>query len=150
MTQGAIREFDMNRMMTRAVAAGGALLASLAAANPAAACARTFEVRFEPGATEAADRDAVAGFLSVPTYGNGQLIIVRVSAPVHDLARRRALALSDLLQAQGLSPNGIMIETSRKPLERAVLVIYPPPTIRPDPRLAQASPPTPPRRPCGG
>src|SRR5687768_11769790 len=141
---------DMNRTMRKTVLAGAALLASLAAASPAAACLRTFEVRFEPGATQAADKSSIAGFLSVPTYGNGQMIVVRVSAPVHDLARRRAQALSDLLEAQGLSPSGIMIETSRKPVERAVLVVYPPPTIRPDPVLAQATPPTPPRRPCGG
>lgn len=142
----------MNPTMARAVLAGAASLAWLAAASPAAACARTFEVRFEPGATQAADKDAVAGFLAVPTYGNGQLIVVRVSAPVHDIARRRALALSELLQAQGLDPRGIMIETSRKPAERAVLVVYPPPTMGPDLRSAQAAPPspTPPRRPCGG
>ena len=142
----------MNRIVTRTAMIGAALTASLAAASPAGACLRTLEVAFEPGAAEIADKDKVAGFLAVPAYGNGQLVSIRVAAPVHDLARRRALALSDLLQAQGQSPSGIKIETSRNAIERTILVVYPPPTVRPDPRFAQAAPPTPapPRRTCGG
>jgi hypothetical protein len=142
----------MKRIMTRAAAIGAASAASLAFTSPAAACLRTFEVRFDPGAAQIAEKDKVAGFLAVPTYGNGQLVSIKVAAPVHDLARRRALALSDLLQAYGQSPSGIMIETSRNAIERSILVVYPPPTVGPDPRFTQAAPatPAPPRRTCGG
>jgi hypothetical protein len=142
----------MNRNVTRTAMIGAALAASLAAESPAAACLRTLEVRFEPDAAEIADREKVTEFLAVPAYGNGQLVSIRVAAPVHNLALRRARALSDLLQAHGQSPSGIKIETSRNAIERTTMVVYPPPTVRPDPRFAQAAPPTPaaPRRTCGG
>jgi len=144
----------MSRTMAKGAFASVVLIAGLAAASPAGACLRTLQVRFEPDSAQLADKDAIASFLDVPTWGNGQLIAVRVSAPVHDLARRRAATLSDLLQAYGQSPSGIMIETNRDPSERAVLVVYPPPTVHPDPRFTQASPPaptpTPPRTACGG
>ena len=144
----------MNRTVSRAVLAAAAMLASLAAPSPAAACLRILQVGFEPGAARVADLDSVARFLDVPTYGNGQMISIKAAGPVHDLARRRALALSDLLQAHGQSPSGIKIETARNAAERITVIIYPPPTIHPDIRLGRTDPPAPatatPRKTCGG
>ena len=144
----------MNRTMTGVAVVATALLASLAASSPAAACLRTLQVRFEPDAAQVAEPESVARFLDVATYGNGQMISIKAAAPVHDLAQQRALALTDLLQAQGLSPSGIMIETARDATERTVIIIYPPPTIRPVNQLAANNPPAPgpgaPRKTCGG
>ena len=117
----------MDRTIARAIVAGAALIAGLAAASPSTACLRTLQVQFASGSAEVADKDAIAGFLAVPTYGSGQMIAVRVSASVHDLARRRASALADLLQAFGLSPSGIKIETSKDQKERSAIIIHPPP-----------------------
>ncbi|HEY5722835.1 MAG TPA: hypothetical protein VIT45_10990 [Allosphingosinicella sp.] len=143
----------MNRTIVGAAVAAAAMLASLAAASPAAACLRTLQVGFEPNTAQVADRDKVTGFLDVPTYGNGQMISIKAAGPIHDLARRRALALSDLLQAHGQSPSGIKIETARNAAERITIIIYPPPTVRPDIRLGRSDPPAPapatPRKTCG-
>jgi hypothetical protein len=138
----------MYRNMIRLGVAGAAMLAGLTAASPAAACLRTLQVQFEPGSAQIADKDAVAGFLSASSYGNLQRFVVRVSAPIHDLARRRASALADLLQAYGMSPRVIMIETERNAAERAVMTVYPPPHFIDPPTSAQATPP--PRPACGG
>lgn len=132
--------------------AGVLFLSSTLAASPASACLRIYEASFTALETEPAEPAAIAGFIDVPSWGSRQRVAVRVSAPDHDLAKRRALRLADLLQANGLMASGILIETERSEREKAVLIIYPPPIIIPDPRFTQAAPaPAPaPRSSCGG
>ena len=132
----------------RVAVACAALAGGLLAASPASACIRTLVVPFDQGGERVTDSQAVASFVSVPTYGIRQKIIVRVAAPDHDLAKRRAATLADLLQAHGLMPSGILIETEKRDEERAVVLVFPPPRIAEIPAIAQAAPA--PRSSCGG
>src|SRR5687767_6906159 len=108
----------MRRTMKKAVAVAGLSVASLLGASPAAACARTHKITFEPGSTQVADSGPIADFLQVPSYGARQRIIVSVSGPDGDLGRRRAQSLADLLRSLGLDPRGIMIESHAGSSER--------------------------------
>jgi hypothetical protein len=137
----------MTAAALRASGVGVALLLAMLVAAPASACLRIHEVRFAATSDSPAEPAEVANFLDVPSYGERQRIVVRVTAPDHDLARRRASMLADLLQAHGLMPSSIMVETVRNESEKAVLIVYPPPTITSDPRFAQVAPR--PRRRCG-
>ena len=134
--------------ISRGAGFGSALLLAMLVAAPASACLRMHEVRFEPMSDAPARTSEIATFLDVPSYGARQRIVVRVTAPDHDLARRRAATLADLLQAHGLAPSSIMVETVRGEGEKAVLIVYPAPATTPDQRSAQAVPP--PRTNCGG
>ena len=138
----------MNRALAGAAIAAAAMAISLVAPAPASACLRTLEVRFEPSLTAIVDEGSIAPFLAIPGWGARQKIAVRVAGPDHELARRRADSLAGILRAQGIDSRGIMIETDTGPMERAIVIVYPPPRVVEIAQMGQAAPA--PRKSCGG
>ena len=140
----------MKAGILRVAALGAVLALSSLGLSPASACLRTHAVHFAPGDTEVREAAAIADFLQIRSWGARQKIVVRVSGPDGDLARRRVGTLADLLVSYGIASSGIMLESDRADQERAVLIVYPPPHVVPIPgAAADASAGSPPARRCG-